>query len=328
MPDLYEILKESYAPRDSLIMSFELYDANFEKELDEIKSKNQFSEEKINYLRYIKRLNEALFTWGKASSSKEKPVKDAFSDFYNDAYLDFVSYKDFLEYAFGFYYEVAENIPRVYGGIGTKIDSRETFKKIIKDTEIPPKTKNYVLKFTLTKLLDQFGEEEGYTYVKEYEKLAEESFSREDEKNIKYVQDELFLKDLSGNQVTFQALLQKYKGKVIYVDFWASWCMPCREQMPKGKELHKKFKDKDIVFLYFALNDNEEAWTKACKKLEIEENSYFVINPKTARFIADNKIKSIPRYFLFDKTGMLIDRNAPRPKDDNVEIIFDKYLKE
>ena len=142
--------------------------------------------------------------------------------------------------------------------------------------------------------------------------------------------DELLLIDGDNNQTNFQKVLEKNKGKVVYVDFWASWCAPCKASMPEAKKLREEYKNKDVVFVYLALNDEESRWKADNQKLEVNylSESYFITNSKTAHLIASLKVSTIPRYLLFNKKGELIHPNAPGPYGKEIRNQLDKTLKE
>lgn len=124
-------------------------------------------------------------------------------------------------------------------------------------------------------------------------------------------------RDLEGNEVS----IEQFKGKVVYVDFWASWCGPCRQQFPFAKELHHKFSSKDLkklVFLYISIDDGEERWKKAIEQFGIE--GFHTLSPggwgsEACRVFG---ISSIPRYMLIDKKGNIVDANAPRPGSEEI----------
>ena len=137
------------------------------------------------------------------------------------------------------------------------------------------------------------------------------------------------LMDRSGKKLSFEDIMKKHKGKMIYVDFWASWCEPCLNEMPASKRLRKEYAGKDIVFVYLAIKDKESAWRKAVSTAEWKdvEDNYFILNNKTSKGLENLKVKSIPRYLIYDNNGKLILKNAPRPSDKQISYILDKLLK-
>lgn len=119
------------------------------------------------------------------------------------------------------------------------------------------------------------------------------------------------LTSLDDKEFTFE----KYKGKVIYVDFWASWCGPCRKEFPYSKEMHEslsKKQAKEIVFLYISTDQDLEAWKKAVEKLGLAESG---VNAHSYEVGAKYQIRSIPRYMIIDKKGEIVNPNAPRPSN-------------
>jgi len=155
------------------------------------------------------------------------------------------------------------------------------------------------------KYLDDVIQQQAVIAEKEREKKAKEN-------------PVLSFSDLKGK--TFD--LSKFKGKVVYVDFWASWCGPCKIQFPYAKKLHESLPEKlkkDIVFLYISIDDAVEKWKDGIKSNGLEDfvNGH-VEGGWGAEILAKLGIRSIPRYMLIDKEGKIVNPNARRPNDPEV----------
>lgn len=113
----------------------------------------------------------------------------------------------------------------------------------------------------------------------------------------------------------FDELMKPYKGKVVYIDFWAPWCGPCMGEMPESKELQKQLAGKDVVFLYIGISCTKQSWENTIKDKGIEGEHYFA-NDDDGKLLSEKfNISGIPHYVLVDKTGKVADDRTMRPSD-------------
>ncbi|SDS57634.1 Thiol-disulfide isomerase or thioredoxin [Formosa sp. Hel1_31_208] len=111
------------------------------------------------------------------------------------------------------------------------------------------------------------------------------------------------LKDSFGNRFDFQTA----EGKVIVINFWATWCPPCIAEMPSLEKLYRKYEDNDnIVFLFVSNEDNSVVNTFMSSKCFT-----FKTYQSLTEYPKELKVSSIPRTFLISKTGdILIDKSG------------------
>jgi thiol-disulfide isomerase/thioredoxin len=126
-----------------------------------------------------------------------------------------------------------------------------------------------------------------------------------------------------GNKV-FEAIIEKYKGKVIYVDFWATWCAPCREGIKNIAPLKEELAEKDIVFLYITGDLSPEgAWKSAIP--DIKGEHYRVTDEEWNFLSQEFKIQGIPHYALVDKSGNIINPQLGHMSNENLKkLLLDK----
>lgn len=126
----------------------------------------------------------------------------------------------------------------------------------------------------------------------------------------------------------FKNIENKYKGKVIYIDFWATWCGPCRAEFPYAHKLSDLFKDKNIEFVYICMDSERDKWDIALKTQNLDRNQYYLDKVQSAVFKNKFQIPHFPTYYLVNKKGLLVDKDAPRPSSSNIKDKIDKLLNE
>ena len=141
------------------------------------------------------------------------------------------------------------------------------------------------------------------------------------------VENEVLLMSPDGRKTTLDKVLQGVRGKVAYVDFWASWCRPCCAEMDPAAELRERMKGKDIEFIYLSTDEDHSKMCGALDKLKLTGcNVYRILNPKAAKFIYEYNIQLIPRYMIIDKNGKIVNDNAPRPSSKEIERVVTSLL--
>ena len=110
----------------------------------------------------------------------------------------------------------------------------------------------------------------------------------------------------SSNGTSYE--LSKYKGKVVVVNFWATWCGPCRKEIPDFIEAYKKYKSKGLEIIGISLD--QDGWTKVTPYVKQSNINYPVV-------LGDEKVvqnyggfNAIPTTFIVDKNGNIVDQHT------------------
>ena len=158
---------------------------------------------------------------------------------------------------------------------------------------------------------------ERHTYHNQLEERVNEFYRLKEGKAA----PDFMLLDTAGNVVS----LADFRKKHVYIDFWASWCMPCIRQFPYADSLAKKYSEEDLMFIYINMDTKESQWKNALKGHKSHGVHLFAggFNTQIAK---DYGISSLPKYFLIDPYGIFIETDAPRPSDPALENRLDFLL--
>ena len=132
--------------------------------------------------------------------------------------------------------------------------------------------------------------------------------------------------DMSDGEKILRKLVEPYKGKIILIDVWGTWCSPCRQALSHSKELYERMAPYDMVFLYLANRSDEDSWKNVIKEYNVTGDNVVHYNlPGEQQSAVENflKVNGYPTYRLIDRNGNLLDVNAdPRNLD-----VFENLIK-
>ena len=128
--------------------------------------------------------------------------------------------------------------------------------------------------------------------------------------------------DRNGKMVS----LSDFKGKIVVVDVWATWCGPCRKEIPALIKLEKEMHGKDVVFIGVSVDEKKDhqKWLEALDKEGLEGVQLFADG--WSQIVKDYKIKGIPRFMVFDREGNVIMIDAPRPSEPALKALLEREL--
>lgn len=127
--------------------------------------------------------------------------------------------------------------------------------------------------------------------------------------------------DINGQMVA----LTDFIGKYVYVDVWATWCGPCRREIPHMEKLMNDYADENIAFVAVSLDEDKDAWMEMVQNKELKGSQLYA-GSWSSKIASDYMIRSIPRFLLIDPEGKIIDAKAPRPSSEEIRKIFDEKL--
>lgn len=120
--------------------------------------------------------------------------------------------------------------------------------------------------------------------------------------------------------------LESLKGKLVYIDVWATWCTPCLQEIPALQALEKEYHGKNIAFVSISIDQEKQKWTDYLKQNKLSGIQLYGDLSVDNNFADAYNIQSIPRFILIDKEGKIINANAPRPSSNDIKDLINKHL--
>jgi len=121
--------------------------------------------------------------------------------------------------------------------------------------------------------------------------------------------------------------LQDLKGRVVYLDFWATWCPPCRKSFPWMDEMHTRYKDAGLTIIAVSVDKKRELIEEFINKME---PNFTVAHDPTGKIAKAYKLRGMPSSYLIDRNGKLIKthlgfRSKDRDKlEDAIKTLLEK----
>ncbi len=235
-------------------------------------------------------------------------------------YMLFLRYHYITNYEAPFYFNKTEEEKAVLSSTITaqvhkKIQSSNIYNDKIKERNLFENLICGLQSFGLTPSIDSV-----------YRSLISNYPTSEEIANINYLFNEL--SGLTSKQApNFEAVdkygkkysLGDFKGKVVYIDIWATWCQPCIKNIPFTHKIQEEFKEnKDLIILYISIDTEKNKWENYLIKNPTIDGLHLRLT-NVPEFENNYKMTGIPRYILIDKKGRFIDAYAPEPSSKAVK---------
>jgi len=135
---------------------------------------------------------------------------------------------------------------------------------------------------------------------------------------------------MSRGESLFHELVEPYKGKIILVDFWGTWCVPCLQALSKSQEEYQRLSPYDIVYMYFANKSPEPKWKDVIEQYQLKGDNVVHFNLKQEDENAIEQyfqVNAFPSYFLIDQEGRLLPFKVDARKLDALEELIKKNVR-
>ena len=284
------------------------------------------AQNKENHYDYLSKLNEYTRNHRYIIKNEQYQAPQGFLDELNnfniDIAQDFDSSTAYKRLSTSIFYRISQE----------KADKDSIpFSKALMDNLATIKSKN--IRNSFIKNIAYEVSPENENAVELYSMLMETSEDEEFKKELtaKFEKIRLLVKGnespVFSNYENYQGgttSLSDLKGKYVYIDVWATWCAPCKAEIPYLKKIEKQYHDKNIEFVSISVDQKPQydIWKSMIKDEELGGIQLFADQSWSSQFITDYDIKGIPRFILIDPAGKIVSASAPRPSNPKLLEVF------
>ena len=318
----YEAFKDSVAEERSLK---EDYLWSYIKNIEEVPAKfvgyeladiqmewaNQYIDYKKTHLKYAPKDYESMdkFSYGFVKEldlrNDNLLVLKSFEDFIDD-YLDLKTSK-----------KIDAQMPASLSG--TVITERHRLKyDYVQDYFRGSDIRNYLRTKVVLNLISEDGTPTMNSLIMKFRKDVKNKDYRRlvDEKYVKYamIDDGSLAPDFEGVTMSGRKVsLSDFEGKYVYIDVWATWCGPCKHELPYFEILKEEYKGRNIEFVSVSIDKSRFAWENMVREKNMQGHQLFVNGDFDSNFAALYSVKAVPQFILIDPQGQIIDLTARHP---------------
>ena len=136
----------------------------------------------------------------------------------------------------------------------------------------------------------------------------------------RYYADYMDQKNAPGEKIRIDTIdialfnkLREFKGNVLYLDFWASWCGPCMISLPHTKKIQERYLNAPLKVIYVSVQDNIGSFETTAKRLDLTGTLIYLDQEESSEILNFLKAEGIPHYVLINKDGVIVEKKAPGP---------------